>query len=104
MSTNSISFYIKECIACSYDSAGLANVTGHAHDVRKVAAALRSLTNPSLDDVMVSGDWSSPDTFFKHYFFNIDREIVSATGHISKTGRIITACDAFFNIKRNRIS
>ena len=54
--------------------------TGHAHDVRKVAAALRSLTNPSLDDVLVSGDWSSPDTFFKHYFFNIDREVVSATG------------------------
>ena len=66
VTANSISYYIKECIALAYETAGLSQVTGRAHDVRKIAAALRALTNPALDDVLVSGDWSSPSTSFKH--------------------------------------
>ena len=89
VTANSVSFYIKECIAAAYDAAGLNQVTGRAHDVRKIAAALRSLTNPALDDVLVAGDWSSPQTFFKHYFFNINNDVPCSTGHSSN--RVVVA-------------
>ena len=75
----SISYYVKECIAKAYEEANLPVVTGRAHDVRKVAAALRSIANPSLNDVLCSGDWSSPTTYFKHYFFNINN-VTCSTG------------------------
>ena len=89
VTANSISFYIKECIAAAYEAAGLSRVTGRAHDVRKIAAALRSLTNPALDDVLVAGDWSSPETFFKHYFFDINNEVLCSTGQSSN--RVVVA-------------
>jgi hypothetical protein len=42
-----------------------------AHDVRKIAASLRALTGESMSDVLEAGQWSSPNTFLKHYFLNL---------------------------------
>ena len=36
----SISFYVKECISCAYESVDISGVTGRAHDVRKMAFVL----------------------------------------------------------------
>ena len=38
-----------------------------AHDVRKVATAMRPLTTVALDAVFDAGQWSSPHTFLRYY-------------------------------------
>ena len=42
--------------------------TIRGHDTRGVAASLAALTGVGLADVLASGNWSSAQTFLRHYF------------------------------------
>ena len=100
MNGTSVSFYIKECISASYDHAGLSTTTGRAHDVRKIAAALRSLTNPSLNDVLISGEWLSANTYFKHYFLKINN-VFCSTGRSNKHTVVAGRKKVSFSLQEN---
>ena len=67
-----VSRYVIHAIRWAYDVAGKASPDCRAHDVRKIAASLRALSGDSLQDVLTSGQWSSPYTFLKHYFLSLD--------------------------------
>ena len=67
-----VSRYVTHAIRLAYDVAGRASPDCQAHEVRKIAASLRALSGDSLQDVLTSGQWSSPYTFLKHYFLSLD--------------------------------
>ena len=67
-----VSRYVIHVIRWAYDVAGKASPDCRAHDVRKIAASLRALSGDSLQDVLTSGQLSSPYTFLKHYFLSLD--------------------------------
>ena len=66
-----ISRYIIKLVQFCYEKTGAQMPDCRAHDVRKIAASLRTLTGESLTDVLEAGQWSSPYTFLKHYFVSV---------------------------------
>ena len=52
-----------------------------AHDIWKIAAALRALSVGSLNDVFEAGNWAQSITFLKHYFLKFSNEETSNRTH-----------------------
>ena len=63
VSVQAIDRYLVHLIRFCYSIAESSAPPCRAHDVRKVAAAMRALTTVALD----AGQWSSPHTFLRHY-------------------------------------
>ena len=47
------------------------------HDLRAVAASLKSCHNCTLSEIMAAGLWRSPNTFITHYLKQFSRDDVS---------------------------
>ena len=67
VSVQAIGRYLVHLIRFCYSIAESSAPPCRAHDVRKVAAAMRALTTVALDAVLDAGQWSSPHTFLRHY-------------------------------------
>jgi hypothetical protein len=65
----SIARYITAIVAWCYEKEGQLCPSIRAHDVRKVAAAMRELTSTSLTDVLQAGEWATPSVYLNHYKF-----------------------------------
>ena len=73
VSVQAIGRYLVHLIRFCYAASAAALPACRAHDVRKVAAALRALTSVSLDAVLDAGQWSSPNTFLQYYNVQLRR-------------------------------
>ena len=72
----SVAHYILFCIKECYNTTGERRPSPKSHDVRKIAASLRALVSPSLNDVLESGQWASANTFLKHYFIDLSNNVI----------------------------
>jgi hypothetical protein len=69
----SIARYLTAIVAWCYEKEGSSCPIVRAHDVRKVAAAMRELTSTSLTDVLQAGEWATPSVYLDHYKFLFSR-------------------------------
>ena len=67
LSVQAVGRYLVHLIRFCYSSADKALPACRAHDVRKIAAAMRALTTVALDAVLDAGQWSNPHTLLKLY-------------------------------------
>ena len=67
MSSQAVARYIKTLVAWCYDQKQQTLPGCRAHDVRKVATALRELSSTSLTDLLGAGQWTTPLPFLNHY-------------------------------------
>ena len=67
MSSQAVARYIKTLVAWCYDQKQASWPNCRAHDVRKVATALRELSSTSLSDLLGAGQWTTPFPFLNYY-------------------------------------
>ena len=67
VSVHDVGRYIVRFVRFCYFVDGAPNPQCQGHEVRKIAASLRSLTSVSLDDILKVGQWFSPSNFPQYY-------------------------------------
>ena len=101
ITSQSVSFYITFLVKWCYEQTNVSFPGCRAHDVRKIAASLRSLSVGSLHDVLEAGNWAQPMTFVKHYFLEFSKEESSNLSHFPNiiAGRKINPCSSLLQEK-----
>ena len=79
ISASTVSSYIKQAIVEALltqakDATTMKSLAVKPHSVRAVAHSLKALRSTSIDDILQSGTWTTPNTFISHYlkYFSTD--------------------------------
>ena len=86
-----LSKYIKQAVLLAYkeaDSSLIETLKIKPHSVRHVSTSLIALKHFSIDDVLRTGSWASPNVFISHYLQNFSSDVLTGLNSVES----VVAC------------